>query len=92
MLGFMIRVAVGLYELTNGSLILTRRGGTDANAPERLRTAIRLDWHVGILGSHFWKFLKLFKFLFFFVFLKIYKIFSKIVILAISLGKTNENR
>ena len=30
----------------------TRRGGTDANAPERLRTAILQDWHVGMLGPH----------------------------------------
>ena len=50
MLGFMIGVAEGLYELNIGSSILTRRGGTDANDPERLRTAILLDRHVGSLG------------------------------------------
>ena len=38
-----------LYEL-NGSLILTRRGGTDANTPESTRKAILRDWHVGILA------------------------------------------
>ena len=36
-------------ELKMGSSILTRREGTDANAPERPREAIPRDWHVGIL-------------------------------------------
>ena len=40
-------------ELNIGSSILTRRGGTDANAPESPRKAILRDWHVGILGPHF---------------------------------------
>ena len=39
-------------ELKIGSSILTRRGGTDANAPESPRKAILRDWHVGILASH----------------------------------------
>ena len=38
-------------ELNIGSSILTRRGGTDANAPESPRKAIIRDWHVGILAS-----------------------------------------
>jgi|AACY02.8.fsa_nt_gi hypothetical protein len=46
----MIRIPVGLYELNIISFILTRRGGTDANTPERPRVAILRDWHVGILG------------------------------------------
>ena len=37
-------------ELNIGSSILTRRGGTDANAPERPRKAILRDLHVGMLG------------------------------------------
>ena len=49
----MIRVAVARFGLKFKSSILTRRGGTDANAPERLRTAILRDWHVGILIWHF---------------------------------------
>ena len=48
----MIRVADGLYELKIGSSILTRRGGTDANAPESPQEAILRDWHVGILAPH----------------------------------------
>ena len=40
-------------ELKIGSSILTRRGGTDANAPESPRKAILRDWHVGILGPQF---------------------------------------
>ena len=51
MLGFMIGVAGGPYELKIGSSILTRRGGTDANAPESPRKAILRDWHVDILAS-----------------------------------------
>jgi len=46
----MNRVADGPDELKIGSSILTRRGGTDANAPKSLRKAILCDWHVGILG------------------------------------------
>ena len=46
----MIRVADGPYELKIGSSILTRRGGTDANAPESPRKAILRDWHDGILA------------------------------------------
>ena len=46
-------VADGRYELKIGSSILTRRGGTDANAPERPQEAIPRDWHVGILGPQF---------------------------------------
>ena len=42
----MIRVTDGLYELKIGSSILTRRGGTDANAPESPRKAILRDWHL----------------------------------------------
>ena len=34
----MIRVAVAPFEVEIKSSILTQRGGTDANAPERLRT------------------------------------------------------
>ena len=49
----MIGVADGRYELKIGSSILTRRGGTDANAPESPRKAILRDWHVGILAPHF---------------------------------------
>ena len=49
----MIRVAVGLYELKIGSSILTRRGGTDANAPERSRKAIPRDGHVGTPAPQF---------------------------------------
>ena len=44
----MIGVADGLYELKMDSSILTRRGGTDANAPESPRKAVLRDWHVGI--------------------------------------------
>ena len=40
----------GPNELKIGSSILTRRGGTDANAPESPRKAILRDWHVGILA------------------------------------------
>ena len=43
----------GANELKIGSDILTRRGGTDANAPESPQEAIPRDWHVGILGRHF---------------------------------------
>ena len=43
----------GANELKIGSSILTRRGGTDANAPERPQEAIPRDWHVGILGHRF---------------------------------------
>ena len=43
-------VADARYELKIGSSILTRRGGTDANAPESPQEAIPRDWHVGILG------------------------------------------
>ena len=46
----MIGVADGPTELEIGSSILTRRGGTDANAPESPQEAIPRDWHVGILG------------------------------------------
>ena len=46
----MIGVADGRYELKIGSSILTRRGGTDANAPESTQKAILRDWHVGILA------------------------------------------
>ena len=53
MFRFMIRGAVGLYELKICSSILTRRGGTDANAPESPRKAILRDWHVGILAPQF---------------------------------------
>ena len=49
----MIRVAFARFGLKFKSSILTLRGGTDANAPERLRTAILRDWHVGVLGPHF---------------------------------------
>ena len=49
----MIGVADGPYELKNGSSILTRRGGTDANAPESPQEAIPRDWHVCILGPQF---------------------------------------
>ena len=51
----MIGVAVAPIGLKIKSSILTRRGGTDANAPERLRTAILRDWHVGIVGPIFWR-------------------------------------
>ena len=44
----MNRVVRGPNELKIGSLILVRRGGTDANAPESTRKAILRDWHVGI--------------------------------------------
>ena len=43
----------GANALKVGSSILTRRGGTDANAPESPREAIWRDWHVGILGPQF---------------------------------------
>ena len=46
----MNRVVRGPNELKNCSSILTRRGGTDANAPESPRKAILRDWHVGILA------------------------------------------
>ena len=42
----------GADEPKIGSSILTRRGGTDANAPESPRKAILRDWHVGILAPH----------------------------------------
>ena len=45
----MNRVVCGPHELNIGSSILTRRGGTDANAPESPRKAILRDWHLGIL-------------------------------------------
>ena len=45
----------GANELKIGSSILTRRGGTDANAPESPQEAIPRDWHVGILGPQFWE-------------------------------------
>ena len=45
----------GANELKIGSSILTRRGGTDANAPESPRKPINIlrDWHVGILAPQF---------------------------------------
>ena len=46
----MIRVDVAPFGLKIGSSILTRRGGTDANTPESLRTAILRVGHVGILA------------------------------------------
>ena len=46
----MTGVADGRYELKIGSSILTRRGGTDAIAPESPQKAILRDWHVGILA------------------------------------------
>ena len=46
----MIGVADGPYELKIGLSILTRRGGTDANAPESPRKAILRDGQVGTLG------------------------------------------
>ena len=46
----MIRVAVAPFGLKSKSYILTRRGGKDANAPERPQKAILRDWHVGSLG------------------------------------------
>ena len=52
-LEFMMRVADGPYELKIGPSILTRRGGTDANALEGPRKAILRDWHVGIWVSIF---------------------------------------
>ena len=42
-------------ELKIGSSIPTRRGRTDANTPERLRTAILRDWHVGISDPMFFE-------------------------------------
>ena len=49
----MNRVICGPNELNIGSSILTRRGGTDANAPERPREAILRDRHVGMLTPVF---------------------------------------
>ena len=49
----MSRVADGRYELKIGLSILTRRGGTDANALERPRNTILRDWHVRILAPQF---------------------------------------
>ena len=49
----MIRVVVAPFGLKIKSPILTRRGGKDANAPERHRAAILRDWNVGILGPVF---------------------------------------
>ena len=46
-------VADGRYELKIGSSMLTRRGGTDANAPESHRKGILRDWHVGIVALQF---------------------------------------
>ena len=46
----MNRAVRGPNELKIGSSILTRQGGTDANAPESPRKAILRDWHVGILA------------------------------------------
>ena len=46
-------VGDGRYELEFGSSILTRRGGTDANAPESPRKARWRDRHDGIFGPHF---------------------------------------
>ena len=40
----------GPNELKIGLPILTRRGGTDANAPESPRKAILRDWHAGMPG------------------------------------------
>ena len=40
-------------ELKIGSSILTRRGGTDANAPESPQETILRHWHVGMLGPKF---------------------------------------
>ena len=48
----------GANELKIGSSILTRRGGTDANAPESPREAVLRDRHVGILGPLIWKILE----------------------------------
>ena len=47
---FMIWVPDGPYELKIGSAILTRRGGTDANAPESTQKAVLRDWYVGMLA------------------------------------------
>ena len=46
----MNRLFRGANEPNMGSSILTRRAGTDANAPERPREALLRDRHVGILG------------------------------------------
>ena len=46
-------VVRGPNELKIGSSILTRRGGTDANAPESRQKAILRDWHIGILAPKF---------------------------------------
>ena len=54
----MNRVVRGPNELKIASSILTRRGGTDANAPESTRKAILRDWHFGILAPIFWKILE----------------------------------
>ena len=43
----------GASELKIDSSILTRRGGTDANAPESPQEAIPRDRHVGIFGTQF---------------------------------------
>ncbi len=51
----MIGVVSEPKELKVGSSILTRRGGTDANAPESTRKAILHDWHVGIVAPLFLK-------------------------------------
>ncbi len=44
----MIEVANAPFGLKQQSSMLTRRGGTDADAHQRLQTAILRDWHVGI--------------------------------------------
>ena len=40
----------GPDELKIGLSILTRRGGTDANAPENPQHVIPRDWHFGFLN------------------------------------------
>ena len=57
----MNRAVRGPNGLKIGSSILTRRGGTDANAPESPLEAILRDWHVGISGPQkFWEILELY--------------------------------
>ena len=56
MLGFMLGVADGRYELNIGSSILTLQGGTDANALGSTQKAILRDWHVGSQNvGNIWK-------------------------------------
>ena len=45
----------GANELEIGSPILSGRGRTDANAPESPQEGIPRDWHVGMLGLHFFE-------------------------------------